>query len=191
MVHLTSDTKQGSGTWASGSAKLRLPADTIRSALLGLTYRVEGASLGRGRRRGCGSRTGPAQGQRCWSSSGSSSRCSRTCCRTPTRDEAARAKNFRGNVARLSEAGEFWVAVADVPKARARASALAYQRHFDARIRDAQSRLDCVVRASDQVCAPSLLALRVPLSTPLLACRCERQRASAASCSPFGSSETS
>ena len=66
-------------------------------------------------------------------------------------EHIARAKGFKGDKARLSEASLFWVTVADVPKARARASALSYQRSFDARVAETAARVDLLKRAVHQL----------------------------------------
>ena len=54
----------------------------------------------------------------------------------PTADEAAAVRAFRGDETRLGEAEKFFRAVADVPKARARALALGLQLSFDARVKE-------------------------------------------------------
>lgn len=69
----------------------------------------------------------------------------------PDSEEAARAKAFRGDRARLSEASRFWATVADVPKARSRAAALAYQRSFDGRLKELAARVELLRRAVGQV----------------------------------------
>lgn len=83
-------------------------------------------------------------------------------------DAIARARAFRGDRSRLSEASRFWVTVSDVPKARARASALAYQCTFDGRVAEAAARVDLLKRAVAQVRASPRLK-RVLLAVRQLA----------------------
>jgi hypothetical protein len=51
----------------------------------------------------------------------------------------AQVRAYHGDKSRLGEAEKFFLAMADIPKPRARAAALAYQRVFDAKISDAVS----------------------------------------------------
>lgn len=56
----------------------------------------------------------------------------RTLC--PTDDEVKLVKGFKGDVTRLGPAERFFIAVADVPQARARSEGLWYQANFDDRV---------------------------------------------------------
>ena len=69
----------------------------------------------------------------------------------PNTDELNRAKAFRGDVSRLSEASRFWVILSDVPKARARAAALSFQLQFDSRVVDLERRVTMLTRACNEV----------------------------------------
>jgi hypothetical protein len=156
-VHLTADTKRERNV-GIGLAKLRLPAELIRRVLLGLTYRVElPAAPAATPASSAADEPAPTTAETSAPSvefvelQWDQLSLLEDLLPNPDTDEVSRAKAFRGNISRLSEAGKFWVAVADVPRARARASALAYQRQFDARTSDAQQRLACIVRACEQV----------------------------------------
>ena len=72
-------------------------------------------------------------------------------------EETSRARAFRGNVARLSEASRFWVAMADVPKSRARAAALAHQRGFDPRVEEVHRRIAVLAGACAEIRTSSRL----------------------------------
>lgn len=63
----------------------------------------------------------------------------RTLC--PTEDEVKLVKGYKGDVSRLGPAEKFFLAVADVPAARARAEGLYYQSQFDDRVREAYGRV--------------------------------------------------
>jgi intracellular sulfur oxidation DsrE/DsrF family protein len=69
----------------------------------------------------------------------------------PTPDEIALVKPHRAHVDRLAEAEKFFLVVADVPKSKLRANALAYQRLFDFRVKEIKGRVDMLTSSCGQV----------------------------------------
>jgi NAD(P)-dependent dehydrogenase (short-subunit alcohol dehydrogenase family) len=74
-----------------------------------------------------------------------------------TADEVAAVRAFRGERARLNECEAFFLAVADVPRAKARAAALAMQLSFDARAREVRARTAALAGACATVRASARL----------------------------------
>ena len=69
----------------------------------------------------------------------------------PTDEELKLVQGFKGDTARLGAPERFFLAVAGVPQARARAEGLFYQSQFDDRVREAHARLGVFSAAVGQI----------------------------------------
>lgn len=109
-----------------GVRKIKMPAEALRRCLLGLTRGVDGYAL-------------------------SLEELTLLEELLPSADEATLVRAFRGDRSRLGEAEKFFLAVADVPKPRARAGALAFQQTFDAADAALATAVATVVTACEQL----------------------------------------
>ena len=75
----------------------------------------------------------------------------------PTQEEVQTVKSYRGDKAKLGEAEKFFTVVGDVPKAKARASALAFQAQFGTRTADVENRVNALTEACKAVKASKRL----------------------------------
>lgn len=110
-----------------GLAKLRAPNDMIRNCLLNLTIILPD------------NRVLPLDALIVLEES------------LPTPEEINIVKGYKGDKQRLGEAEKFFLAVADVPKAKQRAAALAFQRAYDQRTGDVENRIRTLIDACNQV----------------------------------------
>lgn len=167
------DSKRGRNV-GIGLAKLKIPHEQLRSCLAALTYVLPSAAPDAAsdaqqkqqllqpspRSAGVTSSSGKAAAGEAAASSTST-----TSAKTeltiemllvledilPTPDEITLVKAYRGDKSRLADPEKFYLCVADVPKLKQRASALAFQRQFAARSAEVTSRVKLLMDACAQV----------------------------------------
>ena len=115
-------------------AKLRIPYESIRTCLVQLTVVVPGSSK---------------------ELNLEALQVLEEC--LPTQEEVQTVKSYRGDKSKLGEAEKFFSVVCDVPKAKARASALAFQAQFGSRTSEVENRVNALSEACKAVKASKRL----------------------------------
>lgn len=115
-------------------AKLRIPYESIRTCLVQLTVVVPGSSK---------------------ELNLEALQVLEEC--LPTQEEVQTVKSYRGDKSKLGEAEKFFSVVGDVPKAKARASALAFQAQFGSRTSEVENRVNALAEACKAVKASKRL----------------------------------